>query len=113
MSLPNIPNIEPNITLTKEEVCNLMIASIALKGLGLSHILNAEAEKIQYVLGTLHDFCEPGCLEDILRINDSVRKTLNSVVQNELLNQIQMSIVIENYCTFNGCIDDRDQDCLE
>ena len=37
----------------REESINQIIASIALEEIALSHILNAEGEKIQYVLGTL------------------------------------------------------------
>ena len=37
----------------REESINQVIAAIALEELALSHILNAEGEKIQYVLGTL------------------------------------------------------------
>ena len=34
---------------------NQILSSIAMEGLALSHILNAEGEKLQYVLGTLHN----------------------------------------------------------
>ncbi|UTW69086.1 hypothetical protein KHA80_18360 [Anaerobacillus sp. HL2] len=49
MSLPNIPNIKPDIDLDRDDVINLLIASIALEEIGLSHILNAEGEKLQRV----------------------------------------------------------------
>ncbi|SFX30094.1 hypothetical protein SAMN04487866_10410, partial [Thermoactinomyces sp. DSM 45891] len=53
MSQANIPNISPNISITREDAVNLLLSSIALEELGLSHIINAEGEKLQYVLGTL------------------------------------------------------------
>ncbi|WP_246316953.1 hypothetical protein [Paenibacillus agri] len=51
MSQANIPNITPQITLTRDGVINLILSSIAMQELGLSHIINAEAEKIQFALG--------------------------------------------------------------
>ncbi|WP_308018482.1 hypothetical protein [Bacillus sp. SRB3LM] len=42
MSQPNMPNITPNISLTRDDVVNLLLASIALEEMGLSHIINAE-----------------------------------------------------------------------
>lgn len=100
MSLPNLPNIDPQISLTTEEVSNLLLASIAMKGLGISHLVNAEAEKIQYVLGMLHiDYhSSSSCLEDLLTINSSIQKTLNSVIQNELLLQMQMNTILNSIC---------------
>ena len=55
MSYPNIPTVDATISITLEEAINLLLASIAFEELGLAHIINAEAEKIQYVLGTLED----------------------------------------------------------
>jgi len=53
MSQANIPNMTPNISLSREDAINLILASIAMEEMSLSHILNAEGEKLQYVLGTL------------------------------------------------------------
>jgi len=44
---------------------------------GLSHIINAEGEKIQYVLGTLEGIPGPGAsVEDVLKVNESVKDLL-------------------------------------
>ncbi|MEG6523950.1 collagen-like protein, partial [Desulfotomaculum sp. 1211_IL3151] len=83
MSLPNIPAVSPS--LTRDEAINLIISSIAMEELGLSHITNAEGEKLQFLLGTL-----PGLtggfatISDILAANDSVREMLNSIANNQL-----------------------------
>ncbi|MCR8656724.1 hypothetical protein [Paenibacillus endoradicis] len=113
MSLPNIPNIDPNITLCTEDVFNMLMASIAMKGLGLSHLVNAEAEKVQFALGTLHASHDPACLDDILKINDSVRKTLTGVMQTELILLMQLSTTLENFCDAKQCDAENDSDCIE
>lgn len=53
MSQANIPNITPEISLTRDDAINLLLSSIAMEQIALSHILHAEGEKLQFVLGTL------------------------------------------------------------
>ena len=38
---------------------NQILSSIAMEELGMSHILNAEGEKLQYILGTLPGLSGP------------------------------------------------------
>ncbi len=45
MSFPNIPNISPTIAITREDAINLLLTSIAMEELGLSHIFDAEGGK--------------------------------------------------------------------
>ena len=49
MSLPSFPVVNPPIE--REDAVNQILSSIAMEELGLSHILNAEGEKLQYILG--------------------------------------------------------------
>ena len=51
MSMPGFVTGVPEIS--RENAINQNIAAIALEELALSHVINAEGEKIQYVLGTL------------------------------------------------------------
>ena len=45
MSLPSFPTADPPIQ--REDAVNQILSSIAMEELGLSHILNAEGEKLQ------------------------------------------------------------------
>lgn len=86
LSQANIPNITPLITITQSQVANLLLASIAMEELGLSHIINAEAEKFQYVLGTLPGLTgPPATISDLLNVNASVVNTLREITKKEIL----------------------------
>ncbi|MBJ8025957.1 collagen-like protein [Bacillus cereus] len=94
MSQSNIPNITPNITLTRDDALNLLLSSIAFEELGLAHIINAEGEKIQFALGTLPGGTGPDAsLQDILRVNSSVQDTLEMAMKKELLLDSKLSKV--------------------
>ncbi|HDR6272080.1 TPA: collagen-like protein, partial [Bacillus cereus] len=95
MSQANIPNITPNITLTREESINLLLASIALEELGLAHIINAEAEKIQLALGTLPGLSPVATFSNILEINDSVNRTLQTALKKERALQDKLEMVLQ------------------
>ncbi len=89
MSMPNIPDITPDITITADQCFAMMLASIALEELGQAHIINAEAEKMQYILGTLKGttppLVEPPTIEQLLTANDSMCMTLRNIVKNQML----------------------------
>ncbi|MFB2549166.1 hypothetical protein [Bacillus sp. OTC-L18] len=95
MSQANIPNITPNISLTREESINLILASIALEELGLAHIINAEAEKIQYAIGTLSGLSPVATLDEILAVNESVNQTIQSALKTQMLLQNKLDSVIQ------------------
>jgi hypothetical protein len=96
MSFPNIPNVSPDINLGRQDAINLLLVSIAFEELGLAHIINAEAEKIQCVLGTLPgQRCSRAKLEDILAIDESVDKTLKDVIKSEMLLQFKLEQIID------------------
>lgn len=97
MGMPNIPDIKPKIELEREEVINLLLASIALEEIGLAHILNAEGEKIQKVVGDCNS-----SFDELLEINRSVEKTLRNVIKKEMLLQFKLEDVME-------LIEDKDE----
>lgn len=100
MTQANIPNIMPTISITMGQTIPLLLSSIALEELALAHIMNAEAEKIQLVLGTLKQsksrfVPETISLSNLLLINQSVRKTLQDVIKKEMLLQFKFENVLE------------------
>ncbi|HFJ9467054.1 TPA: collagen-like protein [Bacillus cereus] len=95
MSQANLPNITPTITLTREESLNLLLASIALEELGLAHIINAEAEKVQIALGTLPGLSPFPTLSQILAVNDSVNTTLQNATKKEMLLQFKLEDILQ------------------
>ena len=98
MSFPNIPNVNPTVNINRNDAVNLLLASIAFEELGLSHIINSEAEKIQYVLGTLdgQTVPEPPTVDDLVKIDGSINRTLRSVIKTQMLLQFKLEDII-NY----------------
>ncbi|MEK8132666.1 hypothetical protein WMW72_32775 [Paenibacillus filicis] len=98
MSQANIPNITPAITITVGQTVTLLLASIALEELALAHILNAEAEKIQFILGTLEGVTPPvvPTVSNVLAINASVRSTMQDVIKTEILLQFKLENILNN-----------------
>lgn len=84
MSMPNIPDVTPEITITREQAITLIIASVAFEELGLAHIINAEGEKIQTGLGLATT------IDDLVIINNSVERTLRNVIKKEMLLQFKL-----------------------
>lgn len=95
MSFPNIPNISPTISITREEAINLLLSSFAMKELGLSNILNAEGEKIQYILGTLPGMTGPGAtIDDLLAISQSVKDMVDATIMHDMLLQSKLQTML-------------------
>ena len=97
MSMPKFPEIKPPIKL--EDSLSLILTSIAMEELGLSHIINAEGEKLQYVLGTLPNSNKDPCskkisIEEILAVNKSVKSLLDSVTQNQVILKSKMECAL-------------------
>ncbi|MEG2676423.1 MAG: hypothetical protein RR993_05335, partial [Clostridia bacterium] len=74
-----MPVIIPSTTTTVQAIADL-IESVALEQTGLSHILNAEGEKIQAMLAV------PRVTPDqLLAVNASVQSTVNAISQLEMI----------------------------
>lgn len=93
MSQPTFPSLSPSIT--REDAVNQIISSIAYEELGLSHIINTEGEKLQYIIGTIPGATGPAAtVEDVLAANDSVKSTLDAISQNQLLYKSKLQTVL-------------------
>jgi hypothetical protein len=99
VSQPNIPNITPMISVSVSDTVALLLASIALEELALAHIMNAEAEKIQLVVGTLSgaNALTPSTvtLSNLIDIDTSVQQSLKDVIKKEMLLQFKFENVLK------------------
>jgi len=95
MSLPEFPTTTP--PLSREDAINQIISSIAMEELSLSHIINAEGEKLQYVLGTIPGITGPSAtIEDVLKINESVRAVLQDATESQTLLRSKLEQVLNS-----------------
>ncbi len=93
MSMPEFP--KPNPDFTQEQALTMILSSIAMEEVAFSHIINAEGEKIQYILSkTSVDGC-PADLKDVVTVNKSVTDLLEVVLQNQMILKNKMDRVLE------------------
>lgn len=79
-----------------EHACNDLIESIALIETALSHILNAEGEKLQKILACSDD------IDKILCANDSINETIVNVTHLEIILHDKLA-TIKNCCHLCDC----------
>ena len=93
MPMPTFPQIDP--PLTREGSINGIISSIAAEELSLSHILNTQGEKLQYVLGTLPGLEKAADLEEVMKVNKSVQDTMSDVMEQQMLLTAKLSAAMK------------------
>ena len=85
-----MPVITPG-TGTRDQAITDLIQSVALQETALSHMLNAEGEKMQAIIGM------PNVTQDqLLELNDSVYKLVNSVTRLEMILQSKLELFGQN-----------------
>lgn len=77
---------------TRVQAITDIVESVALEQTALSHILNAEGEKIQKAVAM-----EKISTGDLLAVNKSVESMVNSVARLEMILQSKLSL-------FDGCL---------
>ncbi len=98
MSMPNIPDLDPVINIDKEDALNVILASIGFEELGLAHLINAEAEKVQFALGTLDTAGGVAqSFEDILEANESAAGVLKNAVKMQILLGMKLDETLDGY----------------
>lgn len=80
-------------TETRCQAISDIIESVALEQAALSHILNAEGEKLQKIISTAN--VTPSQLLDT---NDSVKKVVDSVSRLELILQAKLALFSDCVC---------------
>lgn len=97
MPFPNISNISTEIKINKDKSLNLLLAAIAFEQLGLSRIINAEVEKLQYILDIFENNHQQEILtvREIIQINTITRKIFRTVINNHILLQFKLEDVLD------------------
>jgi len=97
MSMPNIPDEKQDID--KKHSIDLLLASIGAEELGLADIISAEAEKIQFILGTLenNDYRQnnPPTLPELIQADKSVEQMMKKVIEKEILLDFKLEDAIK------------------
>lgn len=91
MSMPNLPDVK----IDRGDSLNTILASIGVEELSLAHLLNAEAEKIQLALGTLHEGGQPLAPQEIWQLNESARRMVRDTMMAQLLLMLKLESVAE------------------
>lgn len=89
----SMPVITPG-TGTRCQAITDIITSVALEQTGLSHIINAEGEKIQKVVATAQT------TDDLLAVNKSVQMMLGAITRLEMVLQGKLEL-------FGDCLCDK------
>ncbi|OEF97786.1 hypothetical protein [Desulfuribacillus alkaliarsenatis] len=95
MSMPQIP--ESKYRPTYEETIIDLLESIALEEISLSHLMNAEAEKIQAFVGKSANFPMCSSYQEIITFNQSVNQIMDTMLMKEwlLLKKLEQVIQID------------------
>ncbi|MCL1914594.1 MAG: hypothetical protein FWG10_12155 [Eubacteriaceae bacterium] len=101
----SMPEFLDSTDLTVEDAIVQIISSIAVEELALSHILNAEGEKLQYVLGTIPDqapLAPNPTFSEIIETNESVKEMVSTVSMSQMFLLGKLSSAMSAYKTMTS-----------
>ncbi len=88
----SMPIITPSNT-TREQAITDIVESVALEQVALSHILNAEGEKLQKIIAD-----KEVQNKELLEANRSVESMVNAISRLEMILQSKLSVFSECFC---------------
>lgn len=83
MTMPKYP--QPTNSLTRKQIINDLLESIALEELAIAHLINAEAEKIQAFTGPYGGFPTSPTNKQINEFQGYVARILESLTEKQKL----------------------------
>ncbi|MEG1848054.1 MAG: hypothetical protein RRX92_03015 [Lachnospiraceae bacterium] len=88
----SMPVITPSTTIRTQAITDI-IESVALEQTALSHILNAEGEKIQKVVK------DATTAEEMLAVNKSVQAMVGTITRLEMVLQSKLELFSDCICS--------------
>ena len=93
-----MPVIAPSSTSRRQAITDV-IESVALQQTALAHILNAEGEKLQRIIG-----CRDASHEKLLAANKSVEAMVSAITRLEMVLQSKLAL-------FESCLCEEEERC--
>lgn len=85
MSMPEIPDIAPIIEVSSDDAINLQLIATGMQELSLAHVMNTQAEYMQFALGMTDESSGPMTIDQILEVSRSTRKMLRETARHQML----------------------------
>lgn len=117
MSLPDSPETKPGQSITKRESLALLLTSVAMNEISLSHIISAEADAIQAFIKSRP---EELSYMSVIRINNTASRLLEEVSNGQWLSLSKLDRILrlltddnENYGEFGEFVEPEELDELK
>ncbi|MEK4514779.1 hypothetical protein NSS64_05880 [Paenibacillus sp. FSL H8-0122] len=91
MSLPDSPETKPGQSITKRESLALLLTSVAMNEISLSHIISAEADAIQAFIKSRP---EELSYMSVIRINNTASRLLEEVSNGQWLSLSKLDRIL-------------------